>query len=380
MTKSNLRKLLLKRSNSSVFRKMNISVNGSVSLSGINSVDSGKISKAIAYGCIMIWSIIGNSFMVWAIKRDIRLKTTTNLLICNMSISELINSFFIPPARIIEILNGGVWIWQGIFGVVMCKVLNFLPTFIIVVDVYSCMLISIDRYLAIARPLQGGFNKFKINYVIFGVWIFAFTFSLPYLYFMRVLNVNDKRYCVFQEEPSVTLYSIVFFVTLFALPMLIITFAYSLIVYKLRRHKVPGQLNEVVRRRREDQNNKIFKMSAAIVGLFYLSFLCGGIVVFLLRNKQFTSHLLFIASIILSLCGCSNFVITLVFNDFYRQNFKAFFARCHCCVVNVGGNVVNPGDDVNQGFSLRHNVTGSSRDNNRPTLVGVKSRTMSSPD
>lgn len=305
---------------------MNISVNESHSSNDI--ILSGKLPKTLAYSFLVLMSIMGNSFLVWAFRRDNRLKTTTNVLIANMAVSDLFSSVFASLPRVYEVLYNGVWMWTGDFGIALCKIANFIPGVFVCVSIYSCVFISIDRYYAVAHPLKGGFSSSRLKYIITLIWIIAVVSASQYFYIMDIIILYGKTFCVIQYDSSYASFGYLFFSLFYGLPLLIISVTYTLIVYKIRQHKVPGQQTDSVRRRRNEQNRKVFKMSAVIVGLFYFSFLWIGIVAALLAKREYSSQLLFVAPFLFYMSSCYNFVICLIFNDTYRQNCKAILSLC----------------------------------------------------
>jgi len=130
----------------------------------------------------------------------------------------------------------------------------------------------------------------------------------------------------------------------------IITTLYILIVYKLRRHRAPGNQTDLARRRREQQRRKVLKMSVVIITSLYLSWVLFVIIRFLKLEGKLNSlaisvfvNLDFTASFMAHMSFTYNFFIYLIFNDIYRDNFKAMISKC-CCMLTGSGNRVR---DVN---------------------------------
>ena len=55
---------------------------------------------------------------------------------------------------------------------------------------YSCVFIAIDRYQAVARPLQGGFGRSRLKRIILVIWVSAVFVNVPFLYGFNLKQGN----------------------------------------------------------------------------------------------------------------------------------------------------------------------------------------------
>ena len=65
-----------------------------------------KLIKAACYSIIMLISLLGNSALIAIVARYKHMQTTTNLLIANMAISDLMVSAFAVPRELAQIFTG----------------------------------------------------------------------------------------------------------------------------------------------------------------------------------------------------------------------------------------------------------------------------------
>jgi hypothetical protein len=263
-----------------------------------------------------------------------------------MAVSDLLVPLFNIQGEVLDMYSVYTrWTLNNDFGLALCKLIHFFQEVSLVVSVYSCVFITIDRYYAVARPLKGGFSKTRLKYIVPGIWFFALIVGSPDLYKFQILTNGNVIVC--KEDWSqagiphmhgTRIEMFIFFGILNGLPIPLITTLYVLIDIKLRKCKVPGQPADLARARREQRNKKILKLSVVIISLLFLSWLFLDIVLFLgLLGKLDTlpittfNDLLFIVKFIAYSSCAYNFFIYLIFQDIYRENFKGLISKCVCC-------------------------------------------------
>lgn len=294
---------------------------------------------ALEFSC----GIIGNLLILWIIYRDNRLKTTTNFLIANMAISDVLSALVNFPVMIMNINYCKGWLGSGdMISIVTCKLFYFLMDECFQVSIGSCVFIAIDRYFAVVKPFKKPFEN-NMKYIISGIWIFTVAVSAPNLYYFGLTYIfGDQLHCtvVSQENlPSYKIYRYIVILLNTGLAAPFIMIIYTLTVRKLYRHKAPG-LSQSALKRRQHQNKKILKMSVTIVLFLYLSHGTWLVYVILLFQGVFpivlsTSFRNFVFScfFIIYFGSMFNFFIYIIFNDIYRQNLKTMI--CKYCRVQM---------------------------------------------
>ena len=124
-----------------MFTLLENSTNASSDHTSFNTnFDYNKIPKAMAYCLLFLISIVGNSLIVWIIYKDHRLRTTTNFLVANMAVSDLLGTLFIVPTTTVGIIFDFRWLITNDFGNAWCKLCGFVGQTSIVVSLHSCVL------------------------------------------------------------------------------------------------------------------------------------------------------------------------------------------------------------------------------------------------
>lgn len=126
-----------------------------------------KICKALAYSLLLVFSLLGNTLIIMVVCRDDKMKTTTNLLIVNMAVSDLLVPIFAMPRANVEIFYGNLrWLIDGAFGEALCKLTSFFQDISTAVSVQSLVAISVERFLRRVVSIKSDSyqTKSKIRY------------------------------------------------------------------------------------------------------------------------------------------------------------------------------------------------------------------------
>ncbi|RMX59905.1 hypothetical protein pdam_00001069 [Pocillopora damicornis] len=130
-------------------------MNSTTSNSTAGEGETVKVLKALCYCVIMLMSLVGNTLVIIIIFRNTRMRTTTNNLIANMAISDLLFPLFAVPKEIAQIVIGkSRWLVVGIGGEILCKFVNFSQDISTAVSILSLVVIAFDRFHAVKFPFQ----------------------------------------------------------------------------------------------------------------------------------------------------------------------------------------------------------------------------------
>ncbi|KAF8793982.1 Octopamine receptor 1 like protein [Argiope bruennichi] len=157
--------------------------------------DNAKnISIIIILGFINAIVIAGNLLVVLAVFASAKLRTVTNFLIVSLAISDLLVGLAVLPYSIsLEVLE--LWI----FGELWCQMWLAVDVWLCTASILNLCAISIDRYLAITRPVHYRtiMSTTKVKLLIAAVWILSFIICFPPL-----VGWNDRV----QDGEEVTSY------------------------------------------------------------------------------------------------------------------------------------------------------------------------------
>jgi len=135
-----------------------------------------SIVVPILFGIIFIVGLIGNSLVVIVVASNQQMRNTTNILIINLAIADLLFIIFCVPFTATDYVFNG-WIFGGLW----CKTVQYLIIVTAYVSVYTLVIMSVDRFLAVVYPVDSiSIRTEKNTYLAIGItWIIILISCLP---------------------------------------------------------------------------------------------------------------------------------------------------------------------------------------------------------
>lgn len=134
-----------------------------------------QICVYVMYSTVFIVALIGNGLVCFVVQNSPRMKTVTNYFIVNLAVGDILMTLFCVPFSFVSTLILRYWP----FGSVMCKVVNYSQAVSVFVSAYTLLAISIDRYMAIMRPLRPRLGTTSAKLVVAAVWCGALATAGP---------------------------------------------------------------------------------------------------------------------------------------------------------------------------------------------------------
>ena len=320
---------------------MNTTVNGSSCSSPANAT-AQKIGNTIAHCLLVVVSLVGNSFICIIVYKTKTMRKPVNLFIVNMAMSDLLFPIFLFPWILVN-MYADSWLVTGALGQALCKLSWFLPTFSAVISIQSLILVAVDRFGAVVFPLRSPLIGTKLcNFVILTTWIVGMALCSPYLFALKLVKNAGKISCLlrwneaFGESSSFANYLLSIYVVILYIPYALLAILYSIILYKLKSQKIPGELSVSAENQRIERNKSVLKMAIAIVFVFVISWTPRSIInllkFFAWNNKWPCGILFFIFSAISSFMAQANCAINpwmcFIFSEKYRQGLRRLLKCC----------------------------------------------------
>lgn len=133
----------------------------------------------IFFGFIGITGLLGNGLVVLVVLSNQNMRSTTNLLIINLALADLLFVVFCVP------FTGSDYVldeWP--YGDVWCRIVQYLIVVTAHASIYTLVLMSLDRYLAVVHPIASMVIRTETHTMraIFILWLIILTTAIPVLY------------------------------------------------------------------------------------------------------------------------------------------------------------------------------------------------------
>ncbi|XP_078264712.1 growth hormone secretagogue receptor type 1 [Rhinoraja longicauda] len=214
--------------------------------------------------CIVLFivGVTGNGLTVLIIRRNKNMKTTTNLYLSSMAVSDLL-IFLCLPFDLYRMWRYKPWL----FGDFLCRFYQFINEGCTYATILHITALSIERYLAICLPLRAKvlITKRRVRSVIALLWTIALVSAAPFFFLLGVEQDMCKHteYAVYSGILDIMIWvSTVYFF----FPVFCLTFLYGFIGRKLWKNKDdirgPNAAN------REKYHKQTVKLLAVVVLVF----------------------------------------------------------------------------------------------------------------
>ncbi|XP_055064861.1 neuropeptide Y receptor Y8a [Misgurnus anguillicaudatus] len=306
---------------------------------------SGTTLLIVAYSTVIAVGLVGNACLVYIISRQKEMRNVTNILIANLSCSDILMCVVCLPVTVIYTLMD-----RWIFGEMLCKVTPFVQCMSVTVSIFSLVLIALERHQLIIHP-TGWTPAAGHSYLAVAVtWMVACFISLPFLSFNILTNApfqnlslpfnpfSDHVICMelWPSERNRLAYTTSLLLFQYCLPLLLILLCYLRIFLRLRRRRDMVEQATEARRRKTRGAQRVNAMLVVIVVAFALCWLPLNVfnTIFDWYHQALPScqhdvifsacHLTAMASI------CVNPVVYGFLNTNFQKELKATLQRCHC--------------------------------------------------
>ncbi|KAM4600946.1 gonadotropin releasing hormone receptor 3 [Polymixia lowei] len=270
--------------------------------------------------------------------RGRRLASHLRPLIMSLASADLMMTVVVMPLD--AVWNVTV---QWYAGDAMCKLLCFLKLFSMQASAFILVVISLDRQHAILNPLDALRAHNRNRRMLVLAWSLSLLLASPQLFIFRAIKAEgvDFTQCVthgsFQERWQETLYNMFHFVTLYVIPLLVMSCCYTRILIEINRQHLLNKAGEsCLRRSGTDMIPKARMKTLKMTIIIVLSFVVCWTPYYLLGiwywfqpemlrlTPEYVHHALFVFG---NLNTCCDPVIY----GFYTPSFRSDLAACWTC-------------------------------------------------
>ncbi|XP_076458402.1 cephalotocin receptor 1-like [Babylonia areolata] len=250
----------------------NVSFPNASSNFSINQTDQGnyfdrdELLAKVEIGVLSLilhLALFGNIFVLVVLRLRRQTLTRMQWFIVHLSLADLFVALFnILPQLLMDITN------QFHGGDFLCRSVKYLSVVAMYASSYVLLMAAVDRYVSICHPLTNQtLSPKRVHLMILLAWGLSFLFSLPQVFIFRLKEMDGKDYeCYAEFSPGWGLKAYVtwIFLSVFALPFLLLTFCYTricLVVWGSVDSKQTGTLGTSRTERRADSRGFPWRIS-----------------------------------------------------------------------------------------------------------------------
>lgn len=150
------------------------------SQSGMSSPDGGELS--LNWASLMIFMLIlptiaGNILVILAVSLERRLQNATNYFLMSLAVADLLVGLLVMPIALVTVLYYSRWPLPDF----LCPIWLFLDVLFSTASIMHLCAISLDRYIAIKKPIQHSQYKSRAKALakIALVWLISIGIAIP---------------------------------------------------------------------------------------------------------------------------------------------------------------------------------------------------------
>ncbi|KAA0195326.1 hypothetical protein HAZT_HAZT002919 [Hyalella azteca] len=293
---------------------------------------TAKVIIMVAYITLIVLGTAGNILVGLVIARKHEMRTSGNLYVINLTISDITLCLICMPFTLASLMKKN---WE--LGSFICKLVPVLQCTNILVSTATIAAIAADRYMTIvrigSRPRPQCYNQASV----LGIWIVSLIFPLPLFssYYLETVKVKDfllyDRCVELWSSRSVQLaWLITLFLIQYIIPILVLVSVHINIKNFLNKHQMHN-LSAARKTQELDRNRRTTILLTTIACTFAVSWLPWHVVNLLADFNYFHSpeyfYAIFGACHILAMStACSNPVLYGWLNTNLKKEILCFLA------------------------------------------------------
>ena len=299
-----------------------------------------------------VLSLTGNIMVCIAVYKNTRLRTTTNLYIIALAVSDLMSGVFVMPFTM-GVLIKGAWV----YGRVICNFQAYIGMFVVYVSPATMGLTAINRYMRICKSEQQYkriFSPWKSRALLACVWILVACYiPVPKLTGLQdYVFVPGYAVCVpahLNQTGKVVHFAIVLCFFLIT-PLLITTFSYIRIAKMIRQHN--AAMSSTIHRGRTGSSINVqeLRLSKSLFVVVFAFMICWipFWVVAALRGFNIVTSMPRNIKLLSSFCIYLSHAINPFIYAGMNRTFRSEFRKIFCCERTQGSSTANTHRIVNQ--------------------------------
>ncbi|XP_047233931.1 melanopsin-A-like [Girardinichthys multiradiatus] len=296
----------------------------------VNVPDHAHYTIGVVILAVGITGMLGNFLVIYAFSRSRSLRTPSNIFIINLAVTDFLMSVTQAPIFFINSMHK-----HWIFGKKGCELYAFCGALFGICSMMTLMVIAVDRYVVITRPLAslGVMSHKKALCFVAIAWVYSMGWSLPPFFGWSayvpegLMTSCSWDYMTF--TPSVRSYTMLLFTFVFFIPLFIIIFCYCGIFRAIQhttravtKINCEGKRNSAKKFHKMRSEWKMAKIALIVILLFVISwapYSCAALTAFAGYADMLTPYMNSVPAVIAKASAIHNPIIYAIMHPKYRS-------------------------------------------------------------
>lgn len=298
-----------------------------------------RIMVPVIFGLICVLGLFGNSLVILVVLFDKHMRNTTNILILSLAVADLLFILFCVPFTAVRYT---LPVWP--FGSAWCKISHYCMYVCAYASVYTLVIMSLDRYLAVVHAIRSMTWRSERNtWLVIGIiWFIILAGNIPiliqfekYTYTYQFKTYNETRITCLnlaeqQDEKLKKVFVGCFFFFGYIIPLGITMLMYGLMLKRLLYGVVPGGGNQSAESVRAKK--RVTRMVVIVIVIFAICWLPIQVIFFWdtfgQRQRNFTQATILVSA---NCLAYMNSCVNPILYAFLSDNFRRSFRKLLCC-------------------------------------------------
>ncbi|XP_020505871.3 prolactin releasing hormone 2 receptor [Labrus bergylta] len=213
------------------------------SFSGLDLLYELKLVFLPLYSTVVLVACSGNLLLLFLIWRNKKRHNTTNFLISNLALVDLVMCVFCVPLTASYAFDRRGWV----FGGRMCHIVTVMQSAAVYAAVLSLMAIAVDRYVVVAYPIRKRAGCHFCLGLVLLIWLSSLALSTPTALHTVYLDLRTAglQMAVCEEfwdgeEQGRIIYSCFLLFFSYFVPLAAVSISYCAISFQLKQRTASG--------------------------------------------------------------------------------------------------------------------------------------------
>ena len=289
-------------------------------------------TETVLFAAINIVAFFGNLLTCFAVYRNKKLRTLSNMFVIALGVSDILLSIFCMPFTVVTVFHG-----RWMLGESFCQFHGFGAMTFGLVSLQTMGLIAVSRYYRVVKPEKCTvlFRKKRALIYIAVLWCVALVGSVPPFFFNNggFEFQPGKAMCLYTFESNIA-YTVFIECVYVAAPLTIITICYVKVFRTVcRSNRLLSNANDVQQLRMNVKEAIVTKTLAAVMVGFACCWLPISVIDYIdaaRGERTLPRQVYFTYAILAYLSSAINPFIYAATNVQFRREYEAIMKKVFC--------------------------------------------------